>query len=124
MYIDHINISAPMELLQDLRNFYCNVLGLEEGVRPNFSSNGFWLYSGAKAIIHLSESEKRKGTDQKGFFDHFALRSENLSKVTDKLDEIGVQYHKVYLPDIGLHQVFFNDPSGTGVEVNSTNETP
>lgn len=123
MHIDHINISAPMVLLQELRDFYCHVLDLNDGSRPSFSSAGFWLYSGSKAIIHLSESREHEGAGQQGFFDHFAIRAQNLAKVTDKLDAIGVPYRKVHLTDIGLHQVFFKDPSGTGVEVNSTSET-
>jgi catechol-2,3-dioxygenase len=124
MHIDHINISAPMVLLQELRDFYCQVLELNDGNRPNFSTAGFWLCSGSKAIIHLSESSDREATDQQGFFDHFAIRTQNLAKVTDKLDAIGVPYRKVHLADIGLHQVFFTDPAGTGVEVNSTQNTP
>ena len=45
MNIDHINISAPMDLLEQVRDFYCRVFGMEDGVRPSFNRRGFWLYA-------------------------------------------------------------------------------
>lgn len=44
MHIDHINIAAPMELLEEVREFYCAVLDLNGGFRPKFSQRGFWLF--------------------------------------------------------------------------------
>lgn len=37
MRIDHINIAAPMTLLDKVRDFYCSALPLEEGARPDFN---------------------------------------------------------------------------------------
>jgi len=54
MQIDHINIKAPPALLEEVRDFYCEVLGLQEGARPEFASKGYWLYSAAGPIVHLS----------------------------------------------------------------------
>ena len=118
MYIDHINISAPPDLLEQVRDFYCHILGLTKGFRPYFASGGFWLYSRDQAIIHLAESPEREGNEKQGFFDHFALRVTDLSPIIGRLDKFGVDYHRVHLQDIGLSQLFFKDPSGTGVEVN------
>ena len=36
--LHHINLRAPAELLATLRDFYRDVLGLEQGERPNFGS--------------------------------------------------------------------------------------
>ena len=118
MHIDHVNISAPGELLEKVRSFYRDVLGLEEGFRPDFSSGGFWLYSKGQAIIHLAENPEREANEKQGFFDHFALRVADLSPIIGRLDQFGVDYHRVHLQEIGLSQLFFKDPSGTGVEVN------
>jgi len=118
MHIDHVNISAPGELLEKVRSFYCDVLGLEEGFRPNFSTGGFWLYSKDQAIIHLAENREREGNEKQGFFDHFALRVADLSPIISGLQKFGIDYHRVHLQEIGLSQLFFKDPSGTGVEVN------
>ena len=118
MHLDHVNISAPGKLLEKVRNFYCDVLGLEDGYRPGFSSTGFWLYSKGQAIIHLADNPEREANKEQGFIDHFALRVTDLSPVIGRLEEFGIDYHRVHMHEIGLSQLFFKDPSGTGVEVN------
>ena len=123
MHIDHINISAPAELLLKVRDFYCDVLGLTEGFRPEFPRNGFWLYSEGKPIIHLVESLEHHRNERQGFFDHFALQATGLAKVLEQLNATGIEYKLSYLPEINLSQIFFKDPSGTGVEVNFINES-
>lgn len=124
MHIDHINISAPADLLLKIRGFYCDVLGFEEGFRPKLSKNGFWLYSEGKPIIHLVESNAHHPSDKQGFFDHFALRASGLAKVLENLDAAGIRYRLNYMQEIGLSQVFCKDPSGTGVEINFPGESP
>ena len=39
--------------LERTRNFYCDVLGLENGYRPPLDFPGYWLYSGGVATVHL-----------------------------------------------------------------------
>ena len=122
MHIDHINISAPMDLLEKVRNFYCEVFDLTSEFRPGFSARGFWLYAQDKAIIHLSESLEHHMNEKQGYFDHFALQTTDVGAVLERLDHIGTEYRTSHVVDIGLTQVFFKDPSGTGVELNSFNE--
>jgi catechol 2,3-dioxygenase-like lactoylglutathione lyase family enzyme len=122
MHIDHINISAPPGLLQDVRDFYCDVLGFTEGFRPQFSRAGFWLYSEDKPLIHLFESEEHFSNEKQGYFDHFALRATEITKVLQKLNDSDIKHRTSFLPDIGLAQIFCKDPSGTGVELNFVNE--
>jgi len=122
MHIDHINISAPPELLEKVRHFYCHVFDLTDGFRPVFSKNGFWLYAQDKPIIHLVESHEHHQNEKQGYFDHFALQTTGLANVLEKLDEIGIPYRTTTVPEIGLTQIFCKDPSGTGVEVNFINE--
>lgn len=123
MHIDHINISAPAVLLQKVRIFYCDVLGLTEGFRPRFTKHGYWLYADGKPIIHLVESREHHWNEKQGFFDHFALNATGAAKVQKKLDEAGVEYRTSYLPEIGLIQIFCKDPAGTGVELDFLNES-
>ena len=78
MHIDHINIKAPPELLDEARQFYREVLGLEDGPRPRFSTRGHWLYSTAGPIAHLSESGGRAGPASSGRFNHVAFRTTGL----------------------------------------------
>ena len=119
MHIDHINISAPSELLRNDKDFYAGLLDLKEEFRPNFSSGGYWLYSKDRAIIHLSEDADRKGHAETGYFDHFALRTSDLPGVLGKLKIFDIPYRYIHRADIGLNQVFFKDPAGTGVEINA-----
>lgn len=122
MQLDHINISAPTELLENVRDFYCDVLGLTEGFRPNFSKDGYWLYSEDKAIIHLIVSSSHHRNKKQGYFDHFAMRTSGLAKVLEQLNAFNIEYRISYIPEISLTQIFCKDPAGTGVELSFLNE--
>ncbi|MCP4045157.1 MAG: diguanylate cyclase [Gammaproteobacteria bacterium] len=122
MQLDHINIAAPAELLEKVRDFYCDVLGLTEGFRPDFSRDGYWLYSEDKAIIHLIVSSRHHENKKQGYFDHFALRTTGMAKVLEQLHAFSIEYRTSHLPEINLTQIFCKDPSGTGVEINFLNE--
>jgi len=50
--LDHFNIRASGPLLEELREFYCDLIGLSEGFRPPFEEAGYWLYAGDLAILH------------------------------------------------------------------------
>ena len=39
--------------LEETRKFYCDLLGFEEGPRPNFRFPGYWLYVGNQPILHV-----------------------------------------------------------------------
>jgi catechol 2,3-dioxygenase-like lactoylglutathione lyase family enzyme len=122
MYIDHINISAPKELLEKVRTFYCDVLGLTVGFRPEFSADGFWLYAQDKALIHLFVSSRHHENEKQGYFDHFALRTTGLAKVIEQLRVFNIEYRTSHVPEISLTQIFCKDPAGTGVEISFLNE--
>jgi catechol 2,3-dioxygenase-like lactoylglutathione lyase family enzyme len=122
MQLHHINIKGPQELLEQEKEFFCEVLGLQEGKRPNFSSRGYWLYADDRAIVHLSESESHFGNEKQGFLDHVAFQTSDLVKFIQILKDRKVEYSIVYLPEIEMTQVFFKAPSGTGIEVNFQNE--
>jgi len=80
MNLDHFNIAAPMPLLEEVRDFYCEVLGLTDGFRPSFGRRGFWLYAGDKPLIHLIESERHHASERQGYLDHIAFRMSGASK--------------------------------------------
>ena len=66
--------------LERTKDFYCDVLGLENGDRPPLDFPGYWLYSGGAATVHLMGTRKPRegivvrGTERKyedtGRFDH------------------------------------------------------
>lgn len=123
MNIDHINISAPKDLLKEVRDFYCEVLGLREGFRPNLSRPGFWLYAGDNALIHLVESNSHYASERPGYLDHFALRSAGLQETLERLQSRNIDHRTSFIAELGLTQVFCKDPAGTGVEIGFPGET-
>ena len=122
MQIDHINIKAPRRLLEQVREFYCTVLGLDEGARPDFPSAGYWLYSKDHALVHLSVGSETAARGTTGFLDHVAFRSEGLAAFLARLDAQGIEYRCGHIPELALTQLFLRDPAGTGLEVNFAGE--
>jgi glyoxylase I family protein len=120
--IHHCNIRAPAEELKRLRDFYCTVLGFEEGPRPPFRSAGYWLYAGGKPILHLSEM--RNGdtlvevSQRQAAFGHIAFRCTDLRTTLERLKQNGVKFFVEDVPLVNQKQIFFEDPSGIGVELN------
>jgi catechol-2,3-dioxygenase len=122
MKIDHINISAPMRLLEQVRDFYCEIFGLEDGFRPAFSRPGFWLYADDKPLIHLIESNSHFASERPGYLDHVAFRLTGLVELVARLEAAKVSYRLSQRPELNMTQLFFKDPAGTGLEANFTGE--
>lgn len=118
--LDHVNIRVPTELLATLRNFYIEVLGLEDGFRPPFGSMGHWLYAGDQPVLHLSVT--RNGypgfVKEGGTVDHIAFGCKDFGAMCSKLESLGIEYRTTVVPVIEQRQVFFRDPAGNGVELN------
>jgi extradiol dioxygenase family protein len=116
----HYNLRAPRPLLEELRAFYCEVVGLAVGSRPPFRSFGYWLYAGDQAVLHLSESAPRegRGNEVNTTFDHAAFTCSGLSEYERKLTQRGIKYRMAQVPETRQVQLFFNDPAGNGVELN------
>lgn len=116
----HYNLRAPRELLDRLRDFYCEVVGLQQGERPPFASFGYWLYAGAQDVLHLSEAEpgEARQVQVTGTFDHVAFRCTDLTGTEAKLRQQGIAYERAQVPRTGQIQLFFHDPAGNGVELN------
>jgi catechol 2,3-dioxygenase-like lactoylglutathione lyase family enzyme len=123
MQLDHINIKAPEALLEEVRDFYCAVLGLQEGARPKFSSPGYWLYAGERPLVHLSRGSERPASPAPSYLDHVAFRAVGLQAFTARLEAQGVDYRSSHIPELALTQLFFSDPAGTGLEINFAGET-
>lgn len=122
MHIDHINIAAPAALLKKVMQWYSGVLDLKEGFRPNFRSQGFWLYADDKPIIHLSERDEFLQHDRQGYLDHVAFQTSGLQAMEERLKALGIDYHANHIPEIPMTQLFTRDPAGTGIEINFPNE--
>ncbi|MBV8856874.1 MAG: VOC family protein [Acidobacteria bacterium] len=126
--LSHFNITAPRELLERVRDFYVEVLGLAVGERPNFMREGFWLYAGPEPIVHLTacgaDDPRAGGGHGPSFFDHVAFNCSGLPSALERLRRSGVPYELAEVPSMGQVQIFLRDPAGVGVELNFVGERP
>jgi catechol-2,3-dioxygenase len=120
----HYNLRAPRALLDELRDFYCDVVGLTVGHRPPFRSFGYWLYAGEHAVLHLSEAGpgENRPAQSAGTFDHAAFRCAGRSQYEKELERRGIQYRVAAVPATQQVQIFLIDPAGNGVELNFEND--
>lgn len=118
--LDHYNLRAPRALLESLRAFYCDVVGLKLGDRPPFATFGYWLYAGGHAILHLSEAaaDEVRVPGVSTTFDHAAFNCAGRHEFEHRLAERGIDFRVAEVPATGLVQLFFKDPAGNGIELN------
>lgn len=118
--LDHVNLRANRELLDALKDFYCDIVGLEVGPRPPFPAFGYWLYAGGHPIVHLYQagSQELRHTDVETTVDHLAFQCEDSAGVERRLQALGVPYQKTVVPASRQLQIFISDPAGNKVELN------
>ena len=121
---NHINIRAPMPVLEEVRNFYLEVIGLADGFRPDVPIHGYWLYLGDLPVLHLMEWSDitEPPTFERGYLDHVAFSCDGLEDFINKLKNLDVVYTR---RDFDLYggiftQLEVTDPVGNGVELNFT----
>jgi catechol 2,3-dioxygenase-like lactoylglutathione lyase family enzyme len=119
------------------RKFYTEVLGFRVGFRPDFKFPGLWLYLGDEddkeyGTVHiigidpddpsgLVEYLGDKSPDDlagTGSLDHIAFTATGLADMRARLDRLGLPCRERTVPNLGLHQVFTEDPSGVTIELN------
>ena len=119
--LDHVNLRAPAALIERLRRFYIDIVGLQEGPRPSFrsGSRGHWLYAGEQALMHLSISADGDGSPQRtGWLSHYAFACDDLAGARARLDAAQIPYQVDIVDTRGQVQLFLTDPAGVGVELN------
>jgi catechol-2,3-dioxygenase len=117
--INHIQLVAEEDLVIQLRDFYCDVVGLTEGFRPAFERFGFWLYREDKDVLHLITPKEGDGrSPQKSSFDHIAFKTAGYQGVLKKLQSLSIPFEEKPIPGMTAHQIFLRDPAGNRVELN------
>ena len=124
--------------LEATRRFYTEVMGLTVGPRPPFKFPGHWLYNGGhetydNAVVHiigidpndpqglkdyLGDRDLDSLKNGTGTFDHIAFAATDVGGMLAHLKKISVPFRERTVPDLNLHQVFLDDPSGVVIELN------
>jgi catechol 2,3-dioxygenase-like lactoylglutathione lyase family enzyme len=112
------------------RDFYVNVLGMQNGFRPPLGFPGHWVYIGAIPVIHIAEwvtytarqqaknvfvTSKAKGT---GPVDHIAFGAEDYDGTLDRIRQHGVPVRENNNPGNIVRQLFLFDPNAVQIEIN------
>jgi hypothetical protein len=149
--LNHFNITASPALIEQLKNFYVNVIGLTLGPRALLDHDGFWLYAGEFSIVHLSAREQStcqqsicrniaettaakkvplevplEVTLVESCFNHISLSCVGLAATIEKMIAMEIPYKITEVLGVGLEggqtQIFIKDPAGIGVELTFFNE--
>jgi catechol 2,3-dioxygenase-like lactoylglutathione lyase family enzyme len=114
--MNHFTITA--EDRQQTLDFYCGLLGLVEGHRPDLGFAGAWLYTpgGDAAVLHIYW-DRPMPAQRTGVIDHLAFTSSGLKAVKAKLDAAGLSYRLQQQAGAGTWQLFTYDPNGAKVEL-------
>ncbi len=114
MKLDHINIRTNN--IEAVRQAFENLLLLEIGARPAFSSSGYWLYGNGHPIVHLNAIDTDPGSIS-GAVDHVAFKDDDYDGLLSRLNARQVEYTLKTVPGSGVRQVFFNITHGITIEV-------
>lgn len=110
--INHFHICVPADRLEEAREFYCNILGLELIRRPDhvFSSPGYWFNIG-DAQLHIGVEESLPFTDR-----HTAMEVTDIVAAKDHLKASGIKTQpQSKVP--GWERFAFIDPFGNRMEL-------
>ena len=117
--INHYNLRSESKMMETLKIFYIEIVGLKLGIRPPFKSNGYWLNAGQKDVLHLSEAKDNEinPPNIKNTFYHMAFTAEGKDKYIEILKKMDIEFNIRVVPEIGTEQIFFKDPAGNGIEL-------
>lgn len=126
--LDHVNIRTA-DVPQTIR-FFTEVLGMEARFSPGRTdmADGAWICDAhARAIIHVAASRipypweaepPPAGALGSGRVHHVALRCQGYQIMNARLSELRVSFRRNDIPEVGLRQMFLDDPNGITLELN------
>ena len=117
--LNHFNITASPSLIEQVKQFYLDIIGLTVGPRAHLDHEGYWLYAGEVPILHLSARRNIEQVTlvQKGYFNHISLSCVGLQAAIAKMTATQTPYQLIQLSDIHQTQIFLKDPADIGVEL-------
>ena len=129
-HIEHCLVVA--DDMEATRDWYCTVLGMEEGPHPDFGFPVYWLYLNGRDVVHIGQSAKHAGESQKtylgrtsrntgsgtGAIDHIAFRATGLAAMMAQLRSRGIEFTERRAGNQARYQLFMIDPNGVKIELN------
>lgn len=118
--IQHISLNVTD--LERSKQFYKEVLCLDEIQRPSFLFRGAWFSIGNSKqqlhlIVHSGETLRTKGLDSRD--GHFAIRVASFEETITWLEKKKVFYKANNNSNSGLPQIFILDPDLNIIELNA-----
>ena len=110
--LDHVQLTIPAGAEDQVRAFYCDLLGLTETPKPAalVARGGLWLRCGVQGLhfgVETPFTPQRKG--------HPALLVDDLAALRQRLTSAGVEIHED-TPIPGIERLFIFDPFGNRLE--------
>ena len=116
--------------MDQTRDWYCTVLGMEEGPHPDFGFPVHWLYLNGRDVVHIGQSAKHAGENQKF---HLGRTSRDTGSGTGAIDAFratgpkamlahlrsrGIEFIERRAGNQAPYQLFLYDPNGIKIEHN------
>ena len=129
-HIEHYLVAA--DDMERTRDWYRDVLGMQEGWHPDFGFPVYWMYLDGVDVVHIGRSAKHASDNQKtylgrlaqdsgagtGAVDHIAFRARGLRETMAHLRKHKVEFNERRANGQALYQLFMYDPNGIKVELN------
>ncbi|MGB7541105.1 MAG: VOC family protein [Burkholderiales bacterium] len=129
-HIEHYLVAA--DDMEKTRDWYRDVLGMQEGWHPDFGFPVYWMYLGGQDVVHIGRNAKAASESQKiylgrasqntgagtGAVDHIAFRAKGLKETMAHLRRRKVEFNERRANGQALYQLFLYDPNGIKVELN------
>ena len=121
--IDHFLVVSSD--LEKTRAFYCDLLGMEQLPRPDFSFPGLWFEAG-NTQVHVTLEGEDAGTAGQGEFtgnypaqgQHLAFEIDDAAEAASHLESLGIEIvDGPYLRPDGPLQFYIYDPDGYLIEL-------
>ena len=109
---DHIHICVPTERLEEAKQFYTNIIGLQQIERPNhlFSTSGYWFNIG-DIQLHIGVEPALAQSIR-----HTAIEVRDIAHAREHLDKYHVEIvEEPVIP--GRLRFAFIDPFGNRMEL-------
>lgn len=114
--LDHVTIRTRD--LEASREFFINVLDLQDGPRPAAIQRipGCWMYAGDLPLVHLIGSTGPADSHPSEAIDHVGIRLRDHDTFKRRLDQLGIRHSGMHLPEVNERRLFFHAPGGVLLE--------